>query len=136
MSGPSVEKKFEARIPVGLWNEYETWLEGRGRVDNGTLMEKLLRLFLDLPERTQLQLLFGKEPPALIDCDAPITPDEDERPLSHRISAMTKVARSLPREYYKLLSPEEQSELNELRARIGPAPQEQAETQKRKEKRA
>jgi len=133
MGDASVEKKFEARIPMCLWDEYDSWGEGRGSVSNGTLLGRLLRLFLDLPEPTQLQILFGKDLPALIDPGCTYGDQEDRRPAKVRLGTMLKIARTLPAETIRLLGPEEQRELDELLTLLGPEP---VVEPKRKEKKA
>jgi hypothetical protein len=97
MSDVAVEKKFEARIPMDLWDEYETWLENRGSVSHATLLSRLLRLFLDLQEQTQLRVLFGKELPKLTEessSSKPLVADaivsDAERSVQSRRSAQDR----------------------------------------------
>lgn len=60
MSDPS-QKKFEARVGIALWDRYEQWAEGRGRIDNAQLMTALLKLFLAAPEGVKLLSLYGRD---------------------------------------------------------------------------
>jgi hypothetical protein len=99
--------KLEAEVPRTLWDKYETWLDDRGAVTHATLFTRLLRLFLDLGEQTQLQILFGKELPILLN------PDEGERdspadwPMSRRLQALAEICRSLtPQETKDLSQPD------------------------------
>lgn len=61
MTSPEVDRKFEVRIPIDLWDQWERWLDGRGRVTNVQMMSAFIRLFLAAPEPTQLQALFGRQ---------------------------------------------------------------------------
>lgn len=58
---PLEEKKFEARIPTALWDQYEAWAEGRAKIGNRQLLIALFRLFLRVPEWTRLLALYGKD---------------------------------------------------------------------------
>lgn len=131
MTDPQMEKKFEARIPIDLWREYETWCEGRGSVANGTLLARLLRCFLDLAEPTQLQILFGKDQPVLVDTDASYGDPMRDRSPKMRLSIMTQIARRLPKETIRLLGPDEQAELEELRTALAPSDQVELEPKRR-----
>ncbi len=59
MRTPLIEKKFEARIPISLWERYERWAEGR-KINNAQLATALLRLFLSSPEWLKLVAMFGR----------------------------------------------------------------------------
>lgn len=61
MGNPELDKKFNARVDNALWEQWEHWLDGRGRVTNKQLMSALLRLFLGAPELIQLKALFGRQ---------------------------------------------------------------------------
>lgn len=74
MSGSLDEKKFEARVPPDLWEQYEQWAEGRAKIGNRQLLIALLRLFLRVPEWARLLALYGKED-QLADLDA-IRPEQ------------------------------------------------------------
>ena len=54
------EKKFEANIPLALYEQYEDWAEGRTRIPNTQLGEALFRLFLAAPEGVKLLALYGR----------------------------------------------------------------------------
>ncbi|GEM_PF-6902756 len=54
------QKKFEARVDITLWDRYEEWAKGRGKIDNPQLLTGLLKLFLGMTESYQMMALFGK----------------------------------------------------------------------------
>lgn len=54
------EKKFEANVPLALWEAYEHWAKGRAKIPNTQLMEALFRLFLAAPEGVKLLALYGR----------------------------------------------------------------------------
>lgn len=60
MSDIQTEKKFQAKIPIHIWDEWEHWLDGRGSLNNTQIFCGLLRLFLAAPESLQLKALFGR----------------------------------------------------------------------------
>lgn len=60
MSDIQTEKKFQAKIPIAIWDEWEHWLDGRGTLNNTQIFCGLLRLFLASPESLQLKALFGR----------------------------------------------------------------------------
>jgi len=60
MSEIQTEKKFQAKIPIAIWDEWEHWLDGRGSLNNTQIFCGLLRLFLASPESLQLKALFGR----------------------------------------------------------------------------
>ena len=55
------EKKFETDIHKSLWEAYEKWADGRGRISNRQLAEALFRLFLAAPEGLKLLALYGRK---------------------------------------------------------------------------
>ncbi len=54
------EKKFEANVPLPLWEAYEQWAQRRAKIPNTQLMEALFRLFLAAPESIKLLALYGR----------------------------------------------------------------------------
>ncbi len=54
------EKKFEARIPLELWEEYEDWAKGRAKLSNPDILIAFLRLFLHVPDWARLLAIYGK----------------------------------------------------------------------------
>jgi hypothetical protein len=54
------EKKFEANVPLDLWEAYERWAKGRSKIPNTQLMEALFRLFMAAPEGVKLLALYGR----------------------------------------------------------------------------
>jgi hypothetical protein len=51
---------FGADIPGHLWDSYERWARGRGKIDRRQLQRALFRLFLAAPEPLKMAALFGK----------------------------------------------------------------------------
>ena len=60
MGEVQTSKKFECRVPIHVWEQWESWLEGRGTLNNTQIFCGLMRLFLAAPESLQLKALFGK----------------------------------------------------------------------------
>lgn len=54
------EKKFEANIPASVWEEYETWAQGRD-ISNRQLLKAFVRLFLGAPEWLKMIALTAQE---------------------------------------------------------------------------
>ena len=52
--------KFEAEVSRELWDRYEQWAHGRGRIYNRQLLTALLKLFLGMPESYRAAALYGK----------------------------------------------------------------------------
>lgn len=44
-------KKFQAKIPIAIWREWESWLDDRGTLNNTQIFCGFLRLFLASPDR-------------------------------------------------------------------------------------
>lgn len=59
-SDPS-KVKFEAEVSKSLWDRYEKWAQGRGRIFNRQLLSALLKLFLGMPESYRTAALYGRE---------------------------------------------------------------------------
>jgi hypothetical protein len=53
--------KFEAEVSKSLWDRYEKWAQGRGRIFNRQLFTALLKLFLGMPESYRTAALYGRE---------------------------------------------------------------------------
>jgi hypothetical protein len=122
MTDDQIVKKFEAKIPWRDWEPFENWLEGRGKLTNPQILVGLLRLFVSQPEEVQLKALFGRE--------ANIAPaKEPQMPLD----AVRDILRSVTPGTRRLLSPDEQRQMDECRRLLGPS---QKEINQRKEKRA
>jgi len=61
MAADPTKVKFEAEVSRDLWDRYEQWAHGRGRIFNRQLLTALLKLFLGMPESYRTAALYGKE---------------------------------------------------------------------------
>jgi hypothetical protein len=61
MAADPTKVKFEAEVSRDLWERYEQWAHGRGRIYNRQLLTALLKLFLGMPESYRSAALYGKE---------------------------------------------------------------------------
>jgi len=138
--GPN-ERKFEGDIPIVLWEQYESWAVGRGKISNRQLASALFRLFLSAPEWMQLLALFGKEDQLKVDeaiyreflrSQSPGKGGKAESPdpKKNLLANLRKIAQDVQGNRLRLLSPEEQKEVDDLRRLLGP--KEQAEPGKRR----
>ena len=106
------EKKFEADIPRTLFDAYEEWASGRGRISNRQLMVAMFRLFLAAPDALKMAALYGTDDQ--IDFGilrASQTPDEVRADLER----IRRVAADLDDEAVRLLNADEQAVVDRLR---------------------
>jgi|GEM_PF-6133928 len=119
MSDVQTEKKFEAKIPMPLWDQWEKWAQGRPKLQNPQIFIGFMRLFLLMSRDVQMKALSGTEEElrdALhkegIDIAASAKNEVTSRLEAARavLRKMSPQAReSLPRELIVLLPIEEES---------------------------
>lgn len=61
MSTDLTEKKFQAKIPMAVWDQWEEWAQGRPKFQNPQIFIGFLRLFLLMPREVQMKALSGTE---------------------------------------------------------------------------
>jgi len=117
MTDAQTEKKFEAKIPMPIWEQWEKWAQGRPKLQNPQIFIGFLRLFLLMPREVQMRALGGTEDElrdALHDQGIEIARFAKKEAVS-RLEAVRAVLRkmspqareSLPRELIVLLPIEE-----------------------------
>jgi len=134
-------RKIEGDIPMVLWEAYEARGKDRGKIQMRQLLTALFRLFLSAPEWMQLLALFGKEDQLKVDeaiyreflrSQSPAKDGKPESPdiTKSLLANLRKIAQDVQGNRLRLLSPEEQKEVDDLRRLLGP--KEQAEPGKRR----
>jgi len=112
--GPN-DRNFQADIPNALWEQYEAWAEGRGKIYNRQLLTALFRLFVNAPESVKRAALNGTDDEitaSIATADAPhrqaheATPDEAEG-----FQLLKKVTRFMGPEAKRALTPDEAATL-------------------------
>ena len=104
-------------VPNSLWDRYETWSEGRGKIQMRQLLGALFRLFLAAPEWLKLMALYGKdEDMGTLVAEGFESVDETATDAWLKIKDL--VGRIEPG-HVKLLGPDEQAAVNELRELLG-----------------
>ncbi len=68
---PSGEKEIQIRIPADLWEDYEAAAPDLRSPSDSHLFGRLLEIFLRTDSSTQLEVLYSKNPPILINPDGP-----------------------------------------------------------------
>lgn len=61
MTTEQIEKNFQAKIPIGVWNLWEKWTAGRPRMLNPQILTGFIRLFLAMPLEIQMKALTGTD---------------------------------------------------------------------------
>ncbi len=61
MNDDLAEKKFQAKIPMLIWDQWEAWAKGRPKFQNPQIFIGFLRLFLLMPKDVQMKALSGTE---------------------------------------------------------------------------
>ncbi len=141
MTDIQMTKSFQAKVPMPLWDRFEAWMDGRGKLDNTQIICGLLRLFLASPEPLQLKALFGKsdnlhvlegaqagglspaeceEVRAVIrrQMEGPPAQVDAIRQVLHGMSPQD--LQNVPGQIIEILSPEDSARLAEFRALHGP----------------
>jgi hypothetical protein len=112
-------KKFEAKIPIAIWREWEDWLDSRGNLNNTQILCGLLRLFLACPEELQLRALFGKADAFAVG-EIPYPQQViRSREVLHK-NTMAHIEGLRQKEIHKIASDEDSAEIAEIRRKLGP----------------
>jgi len=61
MNDDLAEKKFQAKIPMPIWDQWEAWAKGRPKFQNPQIFIGFLRLFLLMSRDVQMKALSGTE---------------------------------------------------------------------------
>jgi hypothetical protein len=137
-------RKIEGHIPRELWERYEKWAEGRGKIQMRQLLTALFRLFLSSPEWMQLRALYATEDSLNIaagirqsQLEFSLAQEEKQidREQADPLGAVRAIVDQTKAGTMRILSPEEQKIIDEVRRALGPSEEEQ-QKRHRKEKRA